>query len=168
MTQNNNLPLTVDQKSSAESVENHEESTLLSCIICGRDITDLCVYAQKKHVAEHFNDINRILPVHNDSNGARIYTYHNMNFSDYTKYGKCVVLAGLLNSELPRGMVVGINDITAISRVRSSLMSTIMAADPNNLTSVVGNRHEIIRIAALLFRDENWLNILCCRLVADL
>jgi hypothetical protein len=139
-----------------------------SCKICGCDTTGWCLHGQDEHKSKHFDDVNTKLPVRNDLHGARIYTYHDMNFSRFTKYGKCLVLGGLLNSEFPNDVIIDPRDISALSRLRYLLMSAIMVGDDYNIAIIAAERHEIGRVAAVLFQNENWMHLVCCRLAADL
>lgn len=157
-------PPEVDE--SVDTTEQHLEVT--TCKICGCDTTGWCLHGISEHKTKHFDEVNNTLPVSNDVHGVRKYKYHDMDFHGYTKYGKCLVLGGLMNSEFPNDTVVDMRDISALGRIRYLLMSAIMVGDAYNIATIAAERNEIDRLASLLFRDENWLHLMCRRLATDL
>lgn len=168
MTRDNEPTIGTVDSANPTDRPNFVQPPVTSCKICNCDTTGWCSLGISDHIDGHFYDINKNLPVRNDTNDARLYRYHNMKFNEYTKYGKCLVLAGLFNSEFPKepgASAVDWRDVSTISRLRSLMMIAIMS---ENISGVAAERHEIRRIAGYLFRDEHWLQSLCNQLADDI
>lgn len=100
----------------------------------------------------HFKELNKLLPVTTDSQGCRHFQVHNLDFTNYTAYGKVVIIACYFKSDPP----IDIADqklITKISQIRIKLSEALHLEPVRCVETVASLTELILQILNVIFKD---------------
>lgn len=115
----------------------------------------------------HLKELNKILPITTGQRGSRRINVHNQNFDRYTAYGKIIVIACYLESDLPAGATEYAAQVISDIRVR---IADALRMPPEQCITLVSTdlTNSINTGVNTLFPDCQGIRTMCFRYMTDI
>lgn len=144
-----------DVNSRCDAVASSRDLTHDRCRICGESSLAMADCERR-----HFKELNKILPVFSGPRGERRLTVHNLNFGNYTMYGRVVIIACYFKSD-PPGVVISRQLIEEISQIRIALAEALRLPPARCVATVAKLTGDISPMLNTMFKDCPGILIEC-------
>lgn len=158
----------LSERQSLASQLKKKDHSIEKCRICG-----VASESGSKDCEEaHFTKLSYLLPVSFDSRGARILRLHNQNFDGYTPYGKILVIACYLQSEIPPKIMPEYSRLAncteAVSSMRVVMADALQYPDHLYMPRIATLSRTIQIVIDILFMDCFDIRMRCHEYLRDI